>query len=259
MVWETGTKYTSANCLTFKKNGELVLYGDDKEVFWSTHSGLGKKVVDKKALRLVVTSYGSLVAKHHNDVFWCSNTTDKLKTKFFYGPSLHEGSTLNMNNCLTSKNMARRLMVQEDGNVVVYDSRDKARWASDTYGQGEGPYKFRMQDDGNLVLYDSGDSAIWASNTNDMGEGKRKLKLHNNGNMSIIDENLNELWVAEIPLEDWEKEDSHNVQDRLCGQNGNFRSMRPGSFLRSYEGDYTLAFTWDCNLVVFDGEFERVW
>jgi len=41
-----------------------VLYGDDKEVFWSSHSGLGKKVVDKRALKLVVTSYGSLIAKH---------------------------------------------------------------------------------------------------------------------------------------------------------------------------------------------------
>lgn len=52
LIWESGTADTSANLLTFKKNGKLVLYGDDKEVFWSTHSGLGKKVVDKKALKL---------------------------------------------------------------------------------------------------------------------------------------------------------------------------------------------------------------
>jgi hypothetical protein len=94
LIWETGTADTNACVLTFRKDGKLVLYGEDKEKLWSIDSGLGKKVVDKNSLRLIVTSYGSLVAKHNEDVFWCSNTSDKLKTKFFYGPSLHSGSTL---------------------------------------------------------------------------------------------------------------------------------------------------------------------
>ena len=50
------------------------------------------------------------------------------------------------------------------------------------------------------------------------------------------------------------------MQDRLCGQNPFFSSMRPGSFLKSNDGgDYTLVFTWDCNLVVLNSDQERIW
>lgn len=35
--------------------------------------------------------------------------------------------------------------------------------------------------------------------------------------------------------------------------------MRPGSFVKSYEGEFTLVFTWDCNIVVLNPEQERIW
>lgn len=52
LIWETETADTSACLLTFKKNGKLVLYSEDKEVLWSIKSGLGKNVVEKNALKL---------------------------------------------------------------------------------------------------------------------------------------------------------------------------------------------------------------
>lgn len=87
-----------------------------------------------------------------------------------------------------SKNMARRLIVQNDGNLVIYDSRDKALWSSETNGQGEGPYLLRMQDDANLVLYDINDTPIWATGTDGQGEGRRKAKLTNDGVFKVVDE-----------------------------------------------------------------------
>jgi len=39
-----------------------------------------------------------------------------------------------------------------------------ATWAIGTRG-GSAPYTLKMQDDGNLVLYDSTSSAVWASGT----------------------------------------------------------------------------------------------
>ncbi len=40
-------------------------------------------------------------------------------------------------------------------------------WASGTCGKGaRGKSKLKMQNDGNLVLYDAKGKAIWASNTN---------------------------------------------------------------------------------------------
>lgn len=149
-----------------------MLKNDDKEVSWSSHCELGKKVADREQLMVKLTNYGSLVACNGRDmVFWCSNTSSKLKTKFFFAHQIHEGTTLYQNQVLMSKNMARRLLVQNDGNLVIYDSRDTAIWNSETGGQGEAPYKLRMQGDGNLVLYDVNDQALWATGTDNQGEG----------------------------------------------------------------------------------------
>lgn len=55
-------------------------------------------------------------------------------------------------------------IMQEDGNLVIYDSRNLPIWASNTDGKGKAPYRLIMQDDSNLVIYDSKNLPIWASN-----------------------------------------------------------------------------------------------
>ena len=68
--------------------------------------------------------------------------------------------------------------MQTDGNLVLYDTSNQARWASGT-SNNPGAY-LKMQDDGNVVIYRAGPStannALWATNTvwqpgNDLGEG----------------------------------------------------------------------------------------
>lgn len=56
---------------------------------------------------------------------------------------------------------AAALALQSDGNLVLYDTSGRARWASGTSGSG-GADVLAMQDDGNLVLYSAG-RAVWAS------------------------------------------------------------------------------------------------
>lgn len=52
--------------------------------------------------------------------------------------------------------------MQHDGNFVIYDNRDgSAIWATGTFGTSG--RKLIMQDDGNLVLYDRFNAAIWSS------------------------------------------------------------------------------------------------
>ena len=41
-----------------------------------------------------------------------------------------------------------RLVVQQDGNVVIYDVTNAATWASNTHGKGKAPHTLLMQDDG---------------------------------------------------------------------------------------------------------------
>ncbi|MFT5679980.1 MAG: hypothetical protein ACI8RZ_000885 [Myxococcota bacterium] len=53
-------------------------------------------------------------------------------------------------------------IVQNDGNLVIYDSNSKAIWSSGTSGQKT--IYLAVQDDGNLVLYKQ--TPLWSSGTN---------------------------------------------------------------------------------------------
>ena len=57
------------------------------------------------------------------------------------------------------------MILQDDGNLVVYDANKNPIWATGTNGQGEGPYKLKVQEDGNVVLYDKDKNPLWATNT----------------------------------------------------------------------------------------------
>ena len=56
-----------------------------------------------------------------------------------------------------------RAMMQADANLVCYDVFNRALWASGT--NGKGGVTAVLQDDGNFVIYTAAGSPVWASNT----------------------------------------------------------------------------------------------
>jgi hypothetical protein len=78
------------------------------------------------------------------------------------------------------ENTNRKLIMQEDGNLVVYDENGKARWASRTSGEN---YTAEFQQDGNLVIYTAERKPVWASNTS--GHENSVLLFLENGNVTI--------------------------------------------------------------------------
>lgn len=61
-------------------------------------------------------------------------------------------------------NNPKSMVMQEDGNLVIYDQAGKATWHTDTANQAaETPIMLSVQNDGNLVLYKG--TPIWATNT----------------------------------------------------------------------------------------------
>ncbi|MEU4659681.1 protein kinase [Streptomyces sp. NPDC023723] len=73
-----------------------------------------------------------------------------------------------------------KLIMQPDGNLVVYDEQGAARWASKTSGTGIWAV---FQEDGNLVLYGSDAKPVWASRT--PGHQGAVLELEQDGNVVI--------------------------------------------------------------------------
>lgn len=75
---------------------------------------------------------------------------------------LQANQKLNVNDQLVSNNGKTRLIMQADGNLVLYRNDGKALWASDTWGK---PVNVAiMQDDGNFVCYAPG-VAYWSTDT----------------------------------------------------------------------------------------------
>ena len=66
----------------------------------------------------------------------------------------------------TAGKKAEYLVMQEDGNLVLYAENGDVLWASETASEQSGRiYRFQINDDGNMVILRDG-SPMWASNTN---------------------------------------------------------------------------------------------
>ncbi|WP_433404704.1 mannose-binding protein [Streptomyces sp. CA-146814] len=66
-----------------------------------------------------------------------------------------------------------RMTMQQDGNLVVYNERNKPVWAAMTFGEN---HRAIFQPDGNLVIHNGDDRAIWASKTHDFGGAQMILR-----------------------------------------------------------------------------------
>ena len=77
------------------------------------------------------------------------------------GTTLYAGHALAAGGDLCSSSGGYELIMQSDGNLVVYSSSGQPRWASGTYGIGGGTSYLTVQGDSNVVIYDS-QGAVWA-------------------------------------------------------------------------------------------------
>jgi len=102
---------------------------------------------------------------------------------------LTSNASLGFNQLLTSNDGRFRLVMQGDGNLVVY-APNRALWSSRT---DRTPSQYTvMQSDGNLVIYDTGGRATW--NTRTAGKGVSRLVMQDDGNLVIYDGSGRATW-----------------------------------------------------------------
>jgi hypothetical protein len=94
--------------------------------------------------------------------------------------TLNPGETLKRGEYLTSDNQRYSLVLESDGNLVLYAGR-RALWRSTT--QDQGVQRCTMQLDGNLVLYSRNGQSVWSTGTD--GRPGSFLVLQNDGNLVI--------------------------------------------------------------------------
>jgi hypothetical protein len=93
---------------------------------------------------------------------------------------LSSDARINVNESITSNNGVYTLILQLDGNLVLYKAGGTALWSTSTFGQ-TASYA-TQQTDGNFVLYGPS-GALWASNTD--GNQGTTLVVQDDGNLVI--------------------------------------------------------------------------
>jgi hypothetical protein len=96
------------------------------------------------------------------------------------------------NESLRSANGQFSLLLQQDGNLVLYEQETQPVWATGTDGQEIA--RATMQQDGNLVLYTASGQAAWASET-DGNEGAY-LVVQDDRNVVIYSAADDPLWAT---------------------------------------------------------------
>jgi hypothetical protein len=102
---------------------------------------------------------------------------------------LYANQTLELGDRLLSFDERFQLIMQSDGNLVLY-SGGQALWASGT--SGKGAVRLIMQYDGNLVLYRTNWTPVWTSGTS--GRGPSMLIPQTDGNLVLYTESWNPTW-----------------------------------------------------------------
>ena len=82
-----------------------------------------------------------------------------------------------------------------DGLLAVAKPDGTQIWNNgSTPGTPGAPYQLVMQGDGNLVIYNKNGASTWASDTNNKGRSPYTLYLDDNGKLSIIDATGLSIW-----------------------------------------------------------------
>lgn len=134
-----------------------------------------------------------------------------VSPRFYSSDTIYSGSTLFQNDYLSSTNDAYFAIMQRDGNLVVYTSRDfspvNAQWSSNTVDDGERPYRLTLLENGNLVIFDANNRHIWSTHTAGFGVKPYHLIMQIDRNLVLYDGLHRPIWASNSTK--WSRRNDH--------------------------------------------------
>ncbi|MGF1646520.1 MAG: hypothetical protein ACFCVF_06330 [Kineosporiaceae bacterium] len=177
----------SGNRLVMQGDGNLVVYSPGNRALWASRTS-GTNV------RFVMQSDGNAVVySSTNRALWNCKAAVPV-SRPAAGNVLASGATLPAGAQLVSPARSHRVVVQADGNVVLYGPGNAVRWASRTSGTGN---RLVMQGDGNLVVYTTAGRAAWNSGTS--GNPGARAVLQDDGNFVVYRPDGRAVWASAAP------------------------------------------------------------
>lgn len=168
--------------------------------------------------------------------------------RFLGTDRLYSGQTMSAGQYISSGNVQNVLILQSDGNLVLYHNRT-ALWNSHTAGSGATILK--MQLDGNLVLYNATGTAVWNSHTPNTGHGFAVMQ--SDGNFVVYSDSSGSTWQTNT---DGQPTYLYPGTDRLAT---GATTIIVNSYLRSADKRYALLLQPDGNLVLFGPGYHVLW
>ncbi|HTU84918.1 MAG TPA: hypothetical protein VMF57_05050 [Solirubrobacteraceae bacterium] len=166
-IWASGTSGDTGSHAVMQTGGNLAVYNPAGADVWSSNSrGTG-------CPQLTIQNDGNVVI-YSPRAIWATHTVQTM---------MQPGDVLRPGWSIYSPSEQLQLIMQSDGNLVLYDGAGKPLWASGT-DHHPGAWA-TMQTDGNLVVYPPSGHALWASKTN--GDRGSYLALQSDGNLVIYD------------------------------------------------------------------------
>ncbi len=156
---------------------------------------------------------------------------------------LPSGGSLKSGDRLTSQNGHFSLVMQVDGNLVLYFRGTTAIWYTNTRGT-EGA-SCHMQSDGNLVVYGTQDGKrkpVWDSQTSEFSGGE--LECQNDGNLVIYRDGKAVIWNSETSDRGQSLLNLHKAFKLIVDDTeilGNPKRMRPAKTAPKSESEATAS------------------
>ena len=199
-LWATGTNGKPSQCALMQTDGNFVVYNATGTT--SSSNALWASGTDNNSgAAIYCQNDGNLVIYAANgQAIWASNTWQSASASPGYTGNLTSGQQLVVGGTLTSSGGSYRLVLQYDGNLVLYQLNPwAALWATGTYGQPS-QQAVLQSSDGNFVVYNilstdtTSADALWASNT--AGNPGDYLSCQDDGNLVIYTSGGSPIWAT---------------------------------------------------------------
>jgi hypothetical protein len=123
-----------------------------------------------------------------------------MSSRFYLSDTLQNGATLYQEGYLRSTNDAYYAIMQRDGNFVVYTSLDfdpvNVQWSSNSTDKGQAPFRLILKDNGNLVIHDANNKQTWSSHTAGKGAKPHYLTMQIDRNLVLYDGHHQPIWAS---------------------------------------------------------------
>lgn len=166
-LWDSGTGNKGATRFVFQKDGNAVVYNNN-DPLWEAG------IRNQDGARLALQEDGNIVIyKSDNSVLWTSDSNQSCGGGHYTTGEWLPGQVWNLCSGYV-------VAFQNDGNLVVSRPDNSVIWSSGTANRGA--VRLVMQGDGNFVIYDA-QKAIWGTNT--FNHPHAVLSVQEDGNLVI--------------------------------------------------------------------------